>query len=273
MTSAPPAAPAVDTSELSKAYFGVEALAPLDLRIESGERVSLIGHNGSGKSTLLKLLSGVLEPTAGTAQIAGHAIGSVEARAALSAVSDEPVFYDDLTVWEHLEYVARLHHTDDWTEHAAHLVDALGLAHRADDLPATFSRGLRQKAQLALAFVRPFEVLVVDEPFVGLDRLGRDALLELLAWAHGDGAAVVVATHELSSVSASDRLIALRDGQLVYDGDPADADVTELTAQHLDVLSVDVPEDASTEVRSDGEADVRSGGGVVDDHGPSRPSG
>ncbi len=258
--------PAVEVHELHKAYFGVEALTPLDLRVEPGERVSLIGHNGSGKSTLLKMLAGVLEPTGGTARIAGHAVGTAAARAALSAVSDEPVFYDDLTVWEHLEYVARLHHTDDWVEHAEHLVDVLGLAHRVDDLPATFSRGLRQKAQLALAFVRPFEVLVVDEPFVGLDRTGRDALLELLAWAHDDGAAVVVATHELSSVTASDRLIALRDGQLVFDGSPGDADVAELTAQHLSAG----PGEGSGERAGDGGSEVRSaeraGDGVVDDH-------
>ena len=84
-----------------------------------------------------------------------------------------------------------------------------------DDLPTTFSRGLRQKAAIALAFVRPFELLLVDEPFVGLDRTGRDALLELFDRVHADGAALVVATHELTTVGAAQRLVALRDGALV----------------------------------------------------------
>lgn len=224
---------AILTSGLSKAYFGADALMPIDLRVGSGERVSLIGHNGSGKTTLIKMLAGVLEPSAGSAEVAGHAVGTDEARAALSYVSDDPVFYDDLTVWEHLEYTARLHSTDDWEDHAAYLVDALGIEHRADDLPATFSRGLKQKAQLALAFVRPFEVLVVDEPFVGLDRVGRGALLDLLDWAHGDGATIIVATHELSSVERSGRLIALRDGAVVFDGDPLGADLDGLTEATL----------------------------------------
>ena len=217
-------AAAVRTSGLTKEYFGAEALAPIDLVIGAGERVALIGHNGSGKTTLIRMLAGMLETTEGSATIAGHTLGTPDARAALSYLSDQPVFYDDLSVWQHLEYVARLHSTDDWEQHAADLLDAVGLTTRADDLPVTFSRGLKQRAQIALSFVRPFEVIVIDEPFVGLDRAGRAALLELIDWVHRDGAAVVVATHELASVEASDRLIALSDGAVIFDGNPSDAD-------------------------------------------------
>ena len=223
----PPAA--IETEGLSKRYGDAPALAPLDLRIGAGERISLIGHNGSGKTTLMRMLVGMLEPTGGSATIAGHPIGSIEARAAVSYLADQPVFYDDLTVWEHLEYIARLHGTDDWEQQAVDLVDMVGLMDRVDDLPTTFSRGLKQKAALTMAFVRPFDVMLIDEPFVGLDRLGKLALLELLTLAHGDGAALVVATHELSSVNESSRLIALSNGEVVYDGDPATADLAALT--------------------------------------------
>jgi ABC-type multidrug transport system ATPase subunit len=204
-------------------------LSPLDLGIGAGERVSLIGHNGSGKTTLMRMLVGMLEPSAGTATIAGHPIGSLEARAAVSYLADQPVFYDDLTVWEHLEYIARLHGTDDWEQQAVDLVDMVGLMDRVDDLPMTFSRGLKQKAALTMAFVRPFDVMLIDEPFVGLDRLGREALLQLLTLAHRDGATLVVATHELSSVRESSRLIALSGGAVTYDGDPRTADLAALT--------------------------------------------
>jgi len=221
--------PAVETVELAKRYGDAPALWPLDLRIGAGERISLIGHNGSGKTTLMRMLVGMLEPSEGTATIAGHPIGSIEARAAVSYLADQPVFYDDLTVWEHLEYIARLHGTDDWEQQAVDLVDMVGLMDRVDDLPVTFSRGLKQKAALTMAFVRPFDVMLIDEPFVGLDRLGKEALLELLTLAHGDGATLVVATHELSSVKESSRLIALSSGEVTYDGDPADADLAALT--------------------------------------------
>jgi len=220
--------PAIRTAELEKAYFGVPALDPIDLEVPEGQRVTLIGHNGSGKTTLLRILAGTLESTGGGATVMGHPIGSSDARATLSFLTDQPVFYDDLTVWEHLEYVARLHHTVDWEEHAVDLLDRFGISDRADDLPATFSRGLKQKAAIAIAFVRPFDVVLVDEPFVGLDRAGREALLELFDDAHADGATLVVATHELSSADRADRLLALREGALIFDGRPDAADLPDL---------------------------------------------
>ncbi|MGB0113841.1 MAG: ABC transporter ATP-binding protein [Ilumatobacteraceae bacterium] len=225
--SGPPGA--IDVVGLSKTYGDAPALKPLDLRIEIGERISLIGHNGSGKTTLMRMLVGMLEPSGGSATIAGHPIGSIESRASVSFLADQPIFYDDLTVWEHLEYIARLHGTADWEQQAVDLVDMVGLMPRVDDLPMTFSRGLKQKAAIAMAFVRPFDVMLIDEPFVGLDRTGREALLELLTLAHGDGATLVVATHELSSVKESGRLIALADGELTFDGDPSHADLAALT--------------------------------------------
>lgn len=225
---------AIVASGLGKTYGGVPALEPMDLVVPTGQRVSLIGHNGSGKTTLIRMLAGMLEPSSGEATIAGHRAGSVGARASLSYLSDQPVFYDDLSVWQHVEYVARLHHTDDWEDHGASLVEAVGLAHRVDDLPTTFSRGLKQKAAIVLAFCRPFDVMLIDEPFVGLDRTGREALLELIAWAHDDGASVVVATHELASVGAGERLIALRDGAVTFDGPPSEADVAGLADGRVD---------------------------------------
>ena len=117
--------------------------------------MALVGHNGSGKTTLLKMVAGLLDPTAGTIRIGGQPAGSQAARRSMSWLGDSPTFYDDLSLWEHLEYVARLHGVDEWDQTAADLLGHLGLYDRADDLPNTFSRGLRQKAAIALAFVRP----------------------------------------------------------------------------------------------------------------------
>lgn len=226
------ASPAIRATGLAKRYAegAHDALAPLDLVVPDGQRVALVGHNGSGKSTLIGLVAGMLEPTSGTVQIGGHPAGSIPARAAVSYLADQPAFYDDLSVWEHLEYVARLHDTPAWEQQAADLMEMVGLTDRADDLPATFSRGLRQKAAICVAFVRPFDLLVVDEPFVGLDLAGREALLELLRRAHADGASLLVATHELATLTDSERLLALRDGHVVHDGPPDDADTVALVA-------------------------------------------
>lgn len=219
---------ALQTHALTKRYGDLVALHPLELEIGAGQRVALVGHNGSGKTTLLRLVTGMLEPSGGDAAVCGAALGSIDARAAVSYLPDQPVFYDDLSVWEHLEYVARLHDTDDWEQHAVDLLHVLGLDDRADDLPVTFSRGLRQRTAIAIAFVRPFELLVVDEPFVGLDRAGRAALLQLFDLAHGDGAALLIATHELGTVGACERVIALSSGAVVHDGAPGDAEFAGL---------------------------------------------
>src|SRR5688500_17453506 len=119
--------PAVATSGLTKAYGELVALAPLTVTIEHGERVVLVGTNGSGKTTLIRMLAGLLEPSDGEATIGGDPAGSIDARAALSYLPDDPVVYDDLSLAEHLEYVARMHETEGWEERAAYLLHRLGI--------------------------------------------------------------------------------------------------------------------------------------------------
>ena len=218
----------LEAAGLAKAYLDLVALGPVELTVEAGEMVVLVGHNGSGKSTLLGLCAGLLEPTAGSLTVDGHAAGSFEARAAVSYLPDHPVLYDDLSVVEHLEYVARLHGVADWEPRSRDLLRRLELEGRADDLPSRFSRGLRQKTSIALGLVRPFQLLLVDEPFVGLDPAGKATMVELLEEARASGAAVVVATHQLDFLARAQRCVALRDGQVVFDGPAGAAEVDQL---------------------------------------------
>ena len=218
MTTELEPAPALVADGLTKTYDGLVALAPLDLEVGVGASVALIGHNGSGKSTFLRMAAGLLEPTGGSLEIAGFDVSDIDARATTSYLPDEPVLYDDLSLREHVEYISRLHGGEGWDAYARDLCDRLGLGPRVDDLPVRFSRGLRQKTSIVLALVRPFSLLLVDEPFVGLDVPGKAVLLELLAEVHADGAATLVATHDPAYVDLVDRSIALRDGEVVFDG-------------------------------------------------------
>lgn len=211
-------APALVATGLTKTYDDLVALHPLDLTVPAGGSVALIGHNGSGKSTFLRMAAGLLDRTGGELEIAGFDLGDVEARATTSFLPDDPVLYDDLSLREHAEYVSRLHGGDGFDDYALDLCERLGLGDRIDDLPSRFSRGLRQKTSIVLALVRPFSLLLVDEPFVGLDQPGKLVLLELLEEVASDGAATVVATHDPAYVDRVDRSIALRDGQVVFDG-------------------------------------------------------
>lgn len=213
---------ALTTTDLTKDYGDGPALKAVSLTIGEGERVALVGHNGSGKTTLLRIAAGLLDSTSGRLDVFGHQPTDVEARRRVSYLSDAPVFYDDLSVWEHLEYTARLHGVVDWVDTATDLLIALGIDARADDLPNRFSRGLKQKAAIANALVRPFDLLLVDEPFVGLDTAGKKALLESFDVASERGATLVVATHEPSFLDRVSRVLILRDGELVHDGSPTD---------------------------------------------------
>lgn len=220
--------PALLVEQVHRAYGGVPALGPVDLEVAPGERVALVGHNGSGKSTLLRIVAGLLDADGGSVEIAGWPSGDVHARATTSYLPDDPVLYDDLSVVEHVEYVSRLFGGDGFDDYAEGVAEKLGLSERLDDLPSRFSRGLRQKASLLLGLARPFSLLLVDEPFVGLDAPGRLALLDLLEEVHADGAAVVVATHDPEFVDRVDRVIALRDGAITFEGKATTADVLRL---------------------------------------------
>jgi ABC-type multidrug transport system ATPase subunit len=219
---------ALRTDGASKAYADLVALHPLTLEVPRGQSVALVGHNGSGKSTLLALVTGLLELTDGEIDVFGATAGSSAARAAVSYLPDAPVLYDDLSVREHLAYIAALHGVSVADADLDELLDRLGLLERADDLPARFSRGLKQRTAIALGLVRPFELLLVDEPFVGLDASGKTALLGILDELHADGASLIVATHDPSYVERVDRCIALRDGVVIHDGPATPDEVVQL---------------------------------------------
>ena len=220
---------ALQDLELSKDYGdGNGLIEELDLKIAPGELVMLVGPNGAGKSTFLGLTAGMLEASSGWAYVHGAPAGTIEARAALSYLPDNPVLYDDLSLGEHIEYIARMHQTQDWEEYADDLVEMFGLEDRVDDLPSRFSRGLKQKTGLILGFIRPFRVMLIDEPFVGLDAPGQETLVEILGDVVEQGATVICSTHQMDLVPVATRCIGLRDGAIAYNGKATEAKIREL---------------------------------------------
>jgi ABC-type multidrug transport system ATPase subunit len=216
--------PVISAEQLAKDYGDGFGLNPLDLVVDTEELVLLVGHNGSGKSTLLGLLSGFLEPSDGRVSILNAPADSVAARTHRSYVPDEPILYNDLTMWEHIAYNAALHNASGWEGAAEELLENFQLTGRVDDLPARFSRGMRQKAAMIIGLVRPFELLLMDEPFLGLDVAGQNALVSILGDLARAGRTILVSTHQSNLTAVASRCVGLRDGDLVYDGAP-DGDV------------------------------------------------
>jgi ABC-type multidrug transport system ATPase subunit len=213
---------------LGRSYDGYIALGSFTVDIQAGEFVALIGPNGAGKTTFLNLAAGLLDPTTGAVEVAGETPGSLAARQALSFLPDTPVFYEDLSVVEHLEYVSALHGAKDAAPRIDELIERLGLDGWEDALGAELSKGMRQKVSIALALVRPFKVLLADEPLDGLDPPSRDTLFAMLAETQAAGAAIVVSTHRPDVIAAAGRCVAIRDGRLAYDGKPDPTILTEI---------------------------------------------
>lgn len=226
----PAAAAAADAIPLHVAglvrrYGRLVGLAHFDLELERGECVALIGANGSGKSTAVRAISGLLEPSEGAVRICGHDPHSEPdgeaARAALALVPDAPMLYEDLTVRQHLSLVALAHGVidDGIEERIDALLERLGLSHRAGFLPAELSRGLKQKTALACALIRPAQLLILDEPVVGLDPPSQSLLVEMLREAKASGTAVLLTTHQMAfAEGVADRAILLGEGEVLDQG-------------------------------------------------------
>jgi len=211
--------------KLSRRYGGFQALHPLDLTVAAGECVALIGHNGSGKTTAVRVIAGLLEASGGQVIVDGarmHAPAeTLRARAALSLVPDNPLLYSDLTVREHLELVIVAHGVSSsfLDERVDSILSRLQIEARRDAFPGELSRGMRQKLQLACALIRPFKVLLLDEPVVGLDPSTQRTLRELLLECKESGAAVLLTTHQLAFARGiADRALLLADGAVIEQG-------------------------------------------------------
>lgn len=210
---------------LGRDFGELEALREFTLTVAPGECVALIGANGSGKSTAVRTIAGLLEPSHGSVRVCGHDPHSEpeaeNARARLALVPDNPLLYADLTVREHLQLVATVHGVGgpDLGGRIDALLGRLSMTARGDFQPAQLSRGMRQKAQLACALIRPASLLVLDEPVVGLDPPSQRLLQDILAEAKQSGTAVLLTTHQLGFADGlADRALLLEDGSVARAG-------------------------------------------------------
>lgn len=210
---------------LRRVYGPLVALDSFDLVLNAGECVALMGPNGCGKTTTLSMVAGLAEPSEGRVEVGGFSIHdkseAPSARALLATVLDNPLLYEDLTVREHLELVAMAHGVGGpgLDEKIDLLLERLHIGSRADAIPRELSRGMRQKVQIACAFIRPFELLVLDEPVVGLDQLAVATLRDMIREVVASGCAVLMSTHQPSFAEAVDaRIIALEEGCVVAPG-------------------------------------------------------
>lgn len=210
-------ADAVRCVALTKRFGAADALVELTAAMPAATVTAILGANGAGKSTLLRIIAGLTEPTSGSA-----ALLPLDERAPrLGYVPETPELYPSMTVREHLRFVSLLHELGpEWRASADELLDALALAHVADALPSALSFGMQRKVSVACALLPQPTVLLLDEPFNGLDTAACAALERLLSGAASTGAAVVLSTHDLPQVAnVAEHCLVLAGGRVRFEGE------------------------------------------------------
>lgn len=211
----------VSIKKLAKRYGSERALGGVNLELEAGKMTALLGHNGAGKTTLLGIVSTLVRPSDGTVayRAGGKEITGIDVRKEIGMLAHASLCYGELSAYENLELVAGLYSVDGSREAVGAVLDKVGLEARARERPArTYSRGMLQRLALARALLTCPSLLLLDEPFTGLDRGGALALGEQLGELRDGGAIVVVVTHDLEAIAdRTDHLAILRRGQLVHE--------------------------------------------------------
>jgi ABC-2 type transport system ATP-binding protein len=194
-------------------------LPGIDLDVRPGSVTGLLGPSGSGKTTLLRAIVGVQLVEVGDVRVLGEVAGSAGLRRRVAYVTQAPSVYADLSVAENLRYFARVVGVGE--DAAAEAVAAVDLSHRAGQAVRTLSGGERARASLAAALVGGPELLVLDEPTVGLDPVLRRDLWDLFHRLAADGATLLVSSHVMDEADRCDELVLLREGRVLATGSPA----------------------------------------------------
>ena len=192
---------AIETQGLTKRFGDVLAVDHVDLSVRSGEIFGFLGPNGAGKSTTMRMLVGLIQPTDGSARVAGFDVvtESLEAKRRIGYLAENPYVYEKLTGAEFLQFVGDMYGVDarEGRERATEFIGVLGLADDADRLIEGYSRGMRQKLGLVAALLHDPEVLFLDEPTSGLDPRSARVVKDLLVLLASRGRTVFFSTHVL----------------------------------------------------------------------------
>ncbi|HEU5065327.1 MAG TPA: ABC transporter ATP-binding protein [Gaiellaceae bacterium] len=212
--------PAVVVDQLRVVRGGRLALDDLSLTVRPGSVTGLLGPSGSGKSTLMRAIVGVQVVTGGRVVVLGQEAGSLPLRRRVGYMTQAPSVYGDLTVRENLRYFGRVLGVD--PPRVADVIGIVGLEADADRVVDRLSGGQRTRVSLAAALLGSPELLVLDEPTVGLDPLLRRDLWSTFAGLASQGAALLVSSHVMDEAERCDDLLLLRDGRLLFSGSVAE---------------------------------------------------
>ena len=204
----------INVSHLTIKYYRFIANNNLSFIVQDGEIAVLAGPNGAGKSTAIKCIAGLLR-FEGEIEIAGYSNKSIEAKRILGYVPEIPAPFELLTVWEHMEFIARAYRLEHWQERAEMLIRRMELDDKRDKMGKELSKGMQQKISICCALLIEPKVVLFDEPFVGLDPHAIKELKAMLFELKAKGVTVIISTHMLETVEEFwDKILIMMNGRV-----------------------------------------------------------
>ncbi len=204
----------INVSHLTKKYHRFIANNNLSFMVHDGEIAVLAGPNGAGKSTAIKCIAGLLR-FEGDIEIGGYSNKSREAKRILGYVPEIPAPFELLTVWEHMEFIARAYRLEDWHSRAEDLIRRMELDDKRDKMGKELSKGMQQKISICCALLIEPKVILFDEPFVGLDPHAIKELKTMLFELKDKGVTIIISTHMLDSVEEFwDKILIMMNGRI-----------------------------------------------------------
>jgi heme exporter protein A len=210
----------IEVKGLVKSFGPTMALRGVNLAVPAGQFVTLVGPNGAGKTTMLRILATLSRPTRGTVKIAGQELprGAAEARRHIGLVSHQTLLYGDLSAEENLRFYGRMYDTPELDERITQVLEQVGLAHRRRDPVRTFSRGMQQRLAIARAVLHRPSLMLLDEPYTGLDQDAAARLEAVMSTVGTEGRTVVMTTHDLErGLAVADWVVILAKGRVVFE--------------------------------------------------------
>jgi len=227
---------ALDSQHIEKKFGYSYAVRDVSLQLRRGEFVVVFGSNGAGKTTFLKVAATLMRPTKGTLAIEGFDIRTQaeQARQRIGFLSHNTFVYRDLSALENLKFFCRLYGAAESEERLLAILDRVDLKRRAHDPVRSFSRGMQQRVGIARTLLHDPSLILLDEPYTGLDAKAANTLNALLDEAVANGKTVVLTSHDLQQgLRAATRAVILDKGMVVHDGNAADPSVKAAYARYI----------------------------------------
>ncbi len=229
----------IEVQGLIKTYGLKPVLRGLDFRVEAGEFVVVLGPNGAGKTTLLRILTSLARPTMGRVRVAGCDVPrqAAQVRRLLGVVSHQPLLHGDLTAEENLRFYGRLYDVRRVAERVDEVLERVGLSRRRRDLVREFSRGMQQRLAIARAILHDPEVMLLDEPYTGLDQEAAEMLDGLLREEAARGRTVVMTSHDLDrATKLPNRVDILAMGRIAQSLEGRQMDASRLSQVYRSII-------------------------------------